>query len=84
VVGIGRAGFEFNPSSRWVDKKPSPTEERVEEAETTEYELVKDDLRGNKKEFSLRGPREGKRTTTKQAVDEKKLNLAKSLFRRKK
>lgn len=37
-----------------------------------------------KKEFNLRGPREGKKSGTNKPVDEKKLMLAKSLFIKKK
>lgn len=37
-----------------------------------------------KKQFNLRGPREGKKSAANKPVDEKKLNLAKSLFGKKK
>lgn len=56
-----------------------PESEPLEAEQETQHELVRNDL--GRKELSLRGPREGKKSTAKQ-VDEKKLNLAKSLFRR--
>ena len=37
-----------------------------------------------KKSFNLRGPREGKKSTTSKPVDEKKQKLARNLFGRKK
>lgn len=47
--------------------------------------MVKDDLNGErKKEFNLRGPREGRKSGTNKVVDEKKLSLVKSLFGKKK
>ena len=45
--------------------------------------MVRNDLNSNKPGFNLRGPREGKKSKNKE-VDEKKMNLAKSLFGAKK
>ena len=54
------------------------------DAESTSYEIVKHDLNGDKrKQFNLRGPREGKKRKNN-PVDQKKQNLVKSLFGKKK
>ena len=63
------------------------TEANLDAAENTEFEMVKHNINGDpirKKSFNLRGPREGKKSATSKQVDEKKLNLARSLFGRKK
>ena len=48
--------------------------------------MVRYDTNGTQKRgFNLRGPREGKKSkNTNKEVDEKKMNLAKSLFGKKK
>ncbi len=76
--------FEFKPGSRWGQRSGEKADEGWE-AETTEYEIIKGDLNNEKKkEFNLRGPREGKKSGTSKVIDEKKLSLAKSLFGKKK
>ena len=59
------------------------TEQNLD-GQATEYEIFRHDLNGDKKkEFNLRGPREGKKSKNK-PVDQKKLSLVKSLFGKKK
>lgn len=69
--------FEFKPGSRWGQTKagedPNPTANPPKDSPKRE----------EKREFTLRGPHEGKKNVGK-VVDEKKLALAKSLFGKKK
>lgn len=74
--------FEFKPGSRWGQSGSHNQSSAAIGGEDTALQLNKEELYERKKEVTLRGPREGRKSGRQ--ADLKKVGLAKSLFGKKK